>query len=189
MEALKILLAPEHGEQIVRWFRTFEDVEDRAKVITLDEIKDEGWTLNISRYVLPPIGEDIPPLSGGRRHVQASTYGSARRRRPPPHGADRGRVAGMSDHLSQEGTRVLPLGRSYAAARAHRCQRLQAVHLPAALLQAALGCLGRGLPRSLRRLSGRGLRHGDRQRPLHHPRRCALERTPAMPHAMSAGLC
>ncbi len=22
----------------------------------------EGWTLNISRYVLPPIGEDIPPL-------------------------------------------------------------------------------------------------------------------------------
>ena len=29
---------------------------------TLDEIKDEGWTLNISRYVLPPIGEDIPPL-------------------------------------------------------------------------------------------------------------------------------
>ena len=38
----------------------FEDVEDRAKVVTLDEIKDEGWTLNISRYVLPPIGEDIP---------------------------------------------------------------------------------------------------------------------------------
>jgi type I restriction enzyme M protein len=33
-----------------------------AKVITLDEIKDEGWTLNISRYVLPPIGEDIAPL-------------------------------------------------------------------------------------------------------------------------------
>ena len=29
---------------------------------TLDEIKTEDWTLNISRYVLPPIGEDIPPL-------------------------------------------------------------------------------------------------------------------------------
>ena len=26
------------------------------------EIKEEGWTLNISRYVLPPIGEDILPL-------------------------------------------------------------------------------------------------------------------------------
>ncbi len=55
-------LDPEHGEQIVKWFQAFEDVEDRARVVTLDEIKDEGWTLNISRYVLPPIGEDIPPL-------------------------------------------------------------------------------------------------------------------------------
>lgn len=55
-------LDPEHGEQIVEWFHKFEDVEDRAKVVSLDEIKDEGWTLNISRYVLPPIGEDIPPL-------------------------------------------------------------------------------------------------------------------------------
>ncbi|RLA21385.1 MAG: DNA methylase [Gammaproteobacteria bacterium] len=56
------LLDPEQGEQIVKWFRAFEDVEDRATVVTLDEIKNEGWTLNISRYVLPPIGEDIPPL-------------------------------------------------------------------------------------------------------------------------------
>ena len=55
-------LDPKHGEQIVKWFQAFEDVEDRAKVLTLDEIKEEGWTLNISRYVLPPIGEDISPL-------------------------------------------------------------------------------------------------------------------------------
>ena len=55
-------LDPKHGERIVKWFQAFEDVEDRAKVVTLDEIKEEGWTLNISRYVLPPIGEDIPPL-------------------------------------------------------------------------------------------------------------------------------
>ena len=53
---------PEHGEQILKWFQAFDDVEDRTKVVTLDEIKDEGWKLNISRYVLPPIGEDIPPL-------------------------------------------------------------------------------------------------------------------------------
>ncbi len=55
-------LDPEHGARIVEWYRAFEDVEDRARVVTLDEIKKEGWTLNISRYVLPPIGEDIPPL-------------------------------------------------------------------------------------------------------------------------------
>lgn len=55
-------LDPQHGEQIVRWYRDFEDVEDRARVVGLDEIEEEGWTLNISRYVLPAIGEDIPPL-------------------------------------------------------------------------------------------------------------------------------
>jgi type I restriction enzyme M protein len=55
-------LDPEHAQQIVGWYRAFEDVPDRAKVVSLDEIKDEGYTLNISRYVLPPIGEDIPPL-------------------------------------------------------------------------------------------------------------------------------
>lgn len=51
-----------HSDRIVSWYRSFDDVEDRAKVATIDEIKKEGWTLNISRYVLPPIGEDIPPL-------------------------------------------------------------------------------------------------------------------------------
>ena len=55
-------LDPEHAEQIVAWVQAFADVEDRAKVVGLDEIESEDWTLNISRYVLPPIGEDIPPL-------------------------------------------------------------------------------------------------------------------------------
>ncbi|KQN32003.1 DNA methylase [Sphingomonas sp. Leaf34] len=55
-------LDAEHSAQIVGWYRRFEDVDDRGKVATLDEIKKEGWTLNISRYVLPPIGQDIPPL-------------------------------------------------------------------------------------------------------------------------------
>lgn len=55
-------LDPEHGEQIVQWYHDYEDVEDRVRVVTLDEIKEENWTLNISRYILPSIGEDIPPL-------------------------------------------------------------------------------------------------------------------------------
>jgi type I restriction enzyme M protein len=56
-------LDPVHAEQIVAWVQAFEDVEDHAKVVGLHEIKAEDWTLNISRYVLPPIGEKIPPLS------------------------------------------------------------------------------------------------------------------------------
>jgi type I restriction enzyme M protein len=55
-------LDPEHAEQIVAWVHAFEDVEDRAKVVDLNEIESEDGTLNISRYVLPPIGEEIPPL-------------------------------------------------------------------------------------------------------------------------------
>ena len=55
-------LDPKHGKQIVKWFRAFKDIKDRARIVTRDEIKAEDWTLNISRYVLPPIGEDTPPL-------------------------------------------------------------------------------------------------------------------------------
>jgi type I restriction enzyme M protein len=55
-------LDPEHASQIVTWFQAFEDVPDRAKVVSLDEIRSEGWTLNISRYVLPPLGGDVPLL-------------------------------------------------------------------------------------------------------------------------------
>ena len=47
---------------MMTWVRAFKNVEDRAKVVSLDEIKAEDWTLNISRYVLPPMGGEIPPL-------------------------------------------------------------------------------------------------------------------------------
>ncbi|MET0792529.1 MAG: class I SAM-dependent DNA methyltransferase [Polyangiaceae bacterium] len=53
---------PEHGQQILGWVRGFEDVEDRARVVSLAEVEKEHFMLNISRYVLPPIGTDIPPL-------------------------------------------------------------------------------------------------------------------------------
>ena len=55
-------LDPEHTEQITAWVKQFEDVQDQTRVVTLRQIQEEDWTLNISRYVLPPIGEDIPPL-------------------------------------------------------------------------------------------------------------------------------
>ena len=37
-------------------------LDANARVVTLADVAAEEWTLNISRYVLPPIGEDIPPL-------------------------------------------------------------------------------------------------------------------------------
>jgi type I restriction enzyme M protein len=56
-------LEPQHAAVILGWVQAFAGVADRARVVTTDEIAAEDWTLNISRYVLPPIGEEIPPLS------------------------------------------------------------------------------------------------------------------------------
>ncbi|MBJ6750984.1 type I restriction-modification system subunit M [Geomonas anaerohicana] len=55
-------LEPENGAEILNWFQEFKDVQDRVRIVKTDEIKTEDWTLNISRYVLPPLNEDIPPL-------------------------------------------------------------------------------------------------------------------------------
>lgn len=55
-------LEPEHAAEIRCWYRDFADVPDAARVVSLDEIKAEDWTLNISRYVLPPLQEDFPQL-------------------------------------------------------------------------------------------------------------------------------
>ncbi|MGA4231764.1 type I restriction-modification system subunit M [Ralstonia nicotianae] len=55
-------LEPEHAAEVLGWYRGFADVQDAVRVVSLDEIKAEDWTLNISRYVLPPLQEDVPPL-------------------------------------------------------------------------------------------------------------------------------
>lgn len=52
----------EHGREILKWFQDFQDIPDRVLIVGTDEIKAEGWTLNISRYVLPPLADEVPPL-------------------------------------------------------------------------------------------------------------------------------
>ena len=56
-------LEPEQALEIQRWFEKFEDVPDAVRIVSLDDVKSEDWTLNISRYVLPPLQDDIPPLT------------------------------------------------------------------------------------------------------------------------------
>jgi type I restriction enzyme M protein len=55
-------LESEHAAEVLGWYRTFQDVQDSVRVVSLKEIESEDWTLNISRYVLPPLQKDIPPL-------------------------------------------------------------------------------------------------------------------------------
>ena len=63
-------LEPEHALEIQRWFEKFEDFQDAVRIVSLDEINSEDWTLTISRYVLPPLQEDIPPFAGSHRCLQ-----------------------------------------------------------------------------------------------------------------------
>ena len=49
-------------------------------MVSLDEIKAEDWTLNISRYVLPPIGADIPPLADAVADFKAALARCGKRR-------------------------------------------------------------------------------------------------------------
>ncbi len=65
-------LDPEHSATILGWVRAFAEVDDRARVVMLQEIEAEDCTLNISRYVLPPIGVDIPPLAEAVRDFKAA---------------------------------------------------------------------------------------------------------------------
>jgi len=55
-------LEPDHAAQIVKWVRAFQSVEGRAQVVSLEEIKNENWTLNISSHVRPIAETNTPPL-------------------------------------------------------------------------------------------------------------------------------
>jgi type I restriction enzyme M protein len=55
-------LDPEHIRQIVTWVADFRDVEGNVRIVGLDEIGREDWTLNIARYVSPDADADLPQL-------------------------------------------------------------------------------------------------------------------------------
>ena len=98
-------LDPEHAEQIVEWVRAFSDVQDRAKVASLAEIKNEGWTLNISRYVLPPVGEEVPPMAEAIAALKQALFECRAAEDQLRRGPDRRRLARMSrapEQLSQQ---------------------------------------------------------------------------------------
>ena len=56
IEQLELL--PEHVENIHRWYDDYQDVEGVCRVVTLDEIRENDFNLNIPRYVEPVIEEE-----------------------------------------------------------------------------------------------------------------------------------
>ncbi len=51
-------LLPENVENIHSWYANYQDVEGICRVVTLDEIRENDFNLNIPRYVEPVIEED-----------------------------------------------------------------------------------------------------------------------------------
>ena len=51
-------LLPEHVDNIHRWYEGYQDVEGNCRVVTLDEIRENDFNLNIPRYVEPVIEEE-----------------------------------------------------------------------------------------------------------------------------------
>ena len=78
------------------WVRQFRDVEDGARVISTEEIEREDWTLNISRYVLPPIGDGYPAAARGGSGIRASAGRGPSRRGTPAACPGRKWLAGMT---------------------------------------------------------------------------------------------
>ena len=51
-------LLPEHVDRIHRWYEGYHDVEGICRVVTLDEIRENDFNLNIPRYVEPVIEKE-----------------------------------------------------------------------------------------------------------------------------------
>ena len=55
-------LKPEHIEQIFKWYCDYEDVENFTKVVSINEIKENDYDLDISLYIKKNIEDNLPLL-------------------------------------------------------------------------------------------------------------------------------
>jgi type I restriction enzyme M protein len=65
-------LEDEHRERIEQLYTAFADEEHVAHVADLDEIADNDFDLNISRYVAPADDEQLPTLAEATAHLKAA---------------------------------------------------------------------------------------------------------------------
>jgi type I restriction enzyme M protein len=65
-------LEPEHAQQVLTWVQTYEDVEGRAKVVSLAEIEANDWNLDIPRYVEPIIEEETITVAEALDNLQTA---------------------------------------------------------------------------------------------------------------------
>lgn len=65
-------LLPEHVDNIYRWYEEHKDVEGVARLVALDEIKENDWNLNIPRYIEPVIEEETITVAEAIENLKVS---------------------------------------------------------------------------------------------------------------------
>jgi len=65
-------LLPEQVDNIHKWYADYADVEGIAKVVSLDEIAENEWNLNIPRYVEPVIEEETITVAEAIENLKKS---------------------------------------------------------------------------------------------------------------------
>jgi type I restriction enzyme M protein len=65
-------LLPEHIERIHQWYAEYRDVSGVCRVVTLDEIRENDYNLNIPRYVEPVIEEESISVDQAVTNLKAS---------------------------------------------------------------------------------------------------------------------
>jgi type I restriction enzyme M protein len=65
-------LLPEHVSSIHRWYDNYTDVDGLCRVVTLDEIRENDFNLNIPRYVEPVLEEETITADEAIAHLKES---------------------------------------------------------------------------------------------------------------------
>lgn len=63
-------LEPDHVERIFEWYSGFRDVENQVKIVTLKEIQDNDYNLNIPLYVEKIIEDNLPTVEQALAEVK-----------------------------------------------------------------------------------------------------------------------
>ncbi len=59
----------DHVDQIVSWYRAFQDVPGKVRIVSLSDLKDQAWNMNISLYVQTESGNSGPSVAEAMANV------------------------------------------------------------------------------------------------------------------------
>lgn len=65
-------LEPEHIQTIYQWYHDFKDVKNHVKIVTLKDIEDNNFNLNIPLYVEKEIEDNLPTLEESKAQLKVA---------------------------------------------------------------------------------------------------------------------